>query len=284
MKIQKVGVVGAGIMGSGIAQVFAMNGFDVVLHDISEERVQKGKSAIEKSLGKFVEKGKITAEVSQAIVGRISTTVSLESFADCDLVVEAASEDIKLKKELFQQLDRIVSKTAILASNTSSIPIGTLAAATSRPAQVIGMHFMNPPPLMRGVEVIRSDATSDATDRAVVELVKQLGKSPVRSRDRTGFVANRILIPMIREAILALEEGVAERDDIDRCMVDCCNFPMGPLALADLIGLDTCQSIMKVMADGLKNERYRPPQLLNTMVKDGKLGRKTREGFYDYRS
>ena len=281
--ITKVGIVGAGIMGSGIAQVFAASGFSVLLHDVNSERVGKGKAAIEKSLAKLAAKGMITSTLQASAIEKITTTTQLDDFRDCDLVVEAASEDPTIKREIFLTLNRVTPASTILASNTSSIPIAQLAEATSRPALVIGMHFMNPPPLMKGVEVVRGEKTSDATAAAIIELVKKLGKSPVCSRDRAGFIANRVLMPMIREAIVALEEGVAEREDVDRCMVDCCNFPLGPLALADLIGLDTCVAILNVMATGLPAERLRPPKLLTEMVARGQLGRKSGKGFYDYR-
>lgn len=282
MTITRIGIVGSGQMGSGIAQVFATAGFDVVVCDISKEFLELGKKAIETSLTLFVAKGKMTVVERDAILQRIFTTTLLDDVANADLIVEAATEDVKLKLELFTQLDAITRPDAILASNTSSIPIAKLAAATKHPSRVIGMHFMNPPALMKGVEVIRSRETADQVEQAVTVLVEQIGKSPIHCQDHAGFVANRILMPMIREAIVALEEGVAKRDDIDRCMVDCCRFPMGPLALADLIGLDTCHSIMNVMADGLHEERFRPPELLQQMVRKGELGRKTKRGFYVY--
>ncbi|MBI4211745.1 MAG: 3-hydroxybutyryl-CoA dehydrogenase [Deltaproteobacteria bacterium] len=282
MNITTIGVIGSGQMGSGIAQVFAVAGYNVIMHDVEASRVEKGKSSIEKSLTKFVEKGKLSPADRDAAMSRLTGVTSLESLKTADLIIEAATEDLNLKLKIFSALDEFAKPGAILASNTSSLPITTLAQSTNRPEQVIGMHFMNPVPLMKGVEVIRGIQTDDATAQTISTLIAKLGKSEVRSRDVAGFVANRILMPMIREAILALEQQVSSRDHIDRCMVDCCNFPLGPLALADMIGLDTCASIMNVMADGLGSEYYKPPKLLTQMVAEGKLGKKTKKGFYDY--
>ena len=269
-------------MGAGIAQVFAASGFDVIIYDINEAQLQKSIAGIEKSLSKFVAKGKLDEASKNQTLSHLSSTTNLDDLSNVQLAIEAATENPKLITEIFAQLDRVTNSDAILASNTSSIPIQTLEKATDRPGKVLGMHFMNPVPLMKGVEIIRTNNTSEETHQIILTLVEKLGKSFVRSEDKAGFVANRILMPMIREAILAFEQGVSEREDIDRCMVDCCNMPMGPLALADLIGLDTCQSIMNVMAEGLNDEGLRPPKLLNTLVSEGKLGRKSGKGFYEY--
>lgn len=283
MNIQTIGVIGAGQMGSGIAQVFAQAGFKVILQDIDAKRLESAVAGITKSLSKFVEKGKLDEATKNAALANLKTTTVLADFAAADFAIEAATENQSLKEKIFTELSRVAKVGAILATNTSSIPISALAKVTAHPEQVIGMHFMNPVPLMKGVEVIRGEKTDDATHQTVLSLVETLKKSFVRSKDKAGFVANRILMPMIREAMLTLQEGVSEKEDIDRCMVDCCNFPMGPLALADLIGLDTVQSILNVMVEGLKGEQYRPPQILNDLVKAGKLGRKSGEGFYVYK-
>lgn len=282
MDIKTVGVVGAGQMGSGIAQVFAVAGFNVVMSDVKTEHLEKGLAAIKKSLAKGVEKGKMSEADSQAAIGRIKTTIKFEDLKSCGLTVEAATESVELKIEIFRNLDRIVSKDAILATNTSSISITRIAGATSRPNKVIGMHFMNPVPLMKGVEIIKGLATSAETEKMVVETAVKLGKTVVRSNDSPGFVANRILAPMINEAIFALHEGVSTREDIDECMKVCCNFPMGPLALADLVGLDTVLAILNVLHTDFGDPKYRPSPLLRKYVEAGWLGRKSGRGFYTY--
>ena len=278
----RVGVVGAGTMGNGIAQTFAMNGHDVTMVDVGDAQLERGMKAIRGSLAKLEEKRKLTAP-AEAIAGRIRTATDVSALKDVELVVEAAFEDPKVKQDLFARLDQVARKDVILASNTSSISIDALASRTSRPARVAGMHFMNPVPIMQLVEVVRGPRTSDETLRTIVDLAKQLGKTPVVSADRPGFIANRVLMPMINEAFLALGEGVGSAEDIDTVMTLGMNHPIGPLRLADLIGLDVCVAIMEVLARDLASDKYAPAPLLRRMVKDGKLGRKSREGFYRYR-
>jgi 3-hydroxybutyryl-CoA dehydrogenase len=280
--MMKFGVVGAGQMGAGIAQVAASSGFEVVLRDVEERFLERGRGFIEKSLDKFVEKGKLELIERNATLSRIQYTTSLEDFAGCDLVVEAILENKSLKLELFQNLGRIVKPSGILASNTSSIPITELATVSGRPAQFIGMHFMNPVPLMALVEVIRGYSTSDATLEFTLETAKKMGKTPVQCNDFPGFVSNRILMPMLNEAIQCVMEGVAEPDAIDQIMKLGMNHPMGPLTLADFIGLDTCLAIMEVLHEGLGDDKYRPSPLLRKMVQAGLLGRKSKRGFYEY--
>ncbi len=280
--MMKFGVVGAGQMGAGIAQVAASNGFEVVLRDVETRFLERGKSIIEKSLDKFVEKGKLELDHRNATLNRIQYTTSLEDFADCDLVVEAILENKNLKLELFQNLGRIVKPSGILASNTSSIPITELATASGRPAQFLGMHFMNPVPLMALIEVIRGYSTSTATLEFTLETARKMGKTPVQCNDFPGFVSNRILMPMLNEAIQCVMEGVAEPEAIDQIMKLGMNHPMGPLTLADFIGLDTCLAIMEVLHEGLGDDKYRPSPLLRKMVQAGLLGRKSKRGFYEY--
>ena len=280
--IKTVGVIGAGTMGNGIAQVFAQSGFTVRLHDASAPAVDRALQTIDRSLSKFVEKGKLTAESRDAALGRLSAAASLDTFADADYVVEAVVENLDAKRSIFGLLDKITRPDVILSSNTSSISITTIGAATARPDKVLGMHFMNPVPLMTLVELIRGQATSPETMKTASELCKTLGKTPVEAADYPGFIANRILMPMINEAIFALMEGVGTPEAIDSVMKLGMNHPMGPLTLADFIGLDVCLAIMEVLHTGLGDPKYRPCPLLRRMVAAGHIGKKSGRGFYVY--
>jgi 3-hydroxybutyryl-CoA dehydrogenase len=280
--IKTIGVIGAGTMGNGIAQVFAQHGFSVRLVDVAQPMLDRARGAIEKSLGKFVEKEKMTAADRDATLGRLSTTTKIDQLADADYVVEAIVEDAEAKRELFAGLDAITHPDAILSSNTSSISITLLGAATKRPDKVLGMHFMNPVPLMQLVEMIRGQATSVESMRVASDLCLKLGKTPVEAADYPGFIANRILMPMINEAIYAVMEGVGTPDAIDLVMKLGMNHPMGPLALADFIGLDVCLAILNVLHDGFGDPKYRPCPLLRRMVAAGHFGRKSGQGFYPY--
>jgi 3-hydroxybutyryl-CoA dehydrogenase len=279
---ERVAVVGAGTMGNGIAQTFAGAGAEVVLIDVAEPALKKGLATIEKSLGKLAEKGRMSADDAQATFARVKASTTLQDARAAELVVEAVVEKAEVKRAVFRELDALAPAATILATNTSSISITEIGAATRRPDKVIGMHFMNPVPLMQLVEVIRGQETSDATCTRVMDASRAIGKTPVEANDYPGFVSNRVLMPMINEAVYCLMEGVATREAIDTVMKLGMNHPMGPLALADLIGLDVCLDILNVLHDGLGDDKYRPCPLLRRMVAAGRLGKKAGKGFHDY--
>ena len=281
--IKSVGVIGAGTMGNGIAQVFAQNGFNVKLHDASAPAIDRALATIEKSLGKFVEKGKLQAADRDAALGRLAKAPTMDDLAAVDYVVEAIFEHTETKRQVLARLDAITRPEVILGTNTSSISITLLGAATKRPDKVLGMHFMNPVPLMTLVELVRGQATSDDAMRTATDLCKALGKTPVEAADYPGFISNRILMPMINEAVFAVMEGVGTPEAIDTVMKLGMNHPMGPLTLADFIGLDVCLAILNVLHDGLGDPKYRPCPLLKRMVAAGQLGRKSGQGFYAYK-
>ncbi|RZB30722.1 MAG: 3-hydroxybutyryl-CoA dehydrogenase [Desulfobacteraceae bacterium Eth-SRB1] len=283
MNIKTIGVIGAGQMGIGIAQVAAMKGFNVIMNDIKIEFIDRGLAAITKILNRNVDKGRMTADEKEAVLGRIKTCVELKEMEPSDFIVEAATENEQLKFKIFQDLDKICAPDVILATNTSSIPIGRIAAQTKRPEKIIGMHFMNPVPIMKLVEIIRGLATSEETFNTTRDLSVEFGKTPAESNDYPGFIANRILMPMINEAVFCLYHGVGTREDIDTVMKLGMNHPMGPLTLADLIGLDTCLAIMETLYNGFQDSKYRPCPLLRKYVEAGWLGRKTGQGFYEYK-
>ena len=280
--MKRIAVIGAGQMGNGITQVAASAGYEVLMVDIKQEFVDRGMATIQKSLSKLVSKERMSQSDADETLARITTTTNRNDCADVDLVVEAVPEILDLKTSIFSELDEICKPDCILASNTSSISISTIANATNRPDKVIGMHFMNPVPIMKLVEIINGDQTSEATNSAVVEAAEKMGKTALSCNDSPGFVSNRILCPMLNEAILTLQEGVAEPAAIDGIMKLGMNHPIGPLALSDLIGLDTVLHIMNVLHEGLNDDKYAPADLLKTMVAEGKLGRKSGEGFYKY--
>ena len=282
MKVENVGVIGAGQMGAGIAQVCASIGKKVILCDIRKEFVKKGLQSIEKNLNRAVGKEKITQDKMDMTLSNISTSIDNKELENCDIIIEAIIEDVNIKKQLFEELGKVCKESTILASNTSSIPIGILAEVSGRPQNVVGMHFMNPVPIMKLVEVIRAKATDDMTFETTFKLAEELGKVPVLVNDFPGFVSNRILLPMLNEAMFCVMEGVAEPEAIDTVMKLGMSHPMGPLRLADFIGLDTCLAIMEVLHLDFNDDKYRPCPLLKKMVEDGKLGNKSGEGFYKY--
>lgn len=278
----KIGVLGSGTMGAGIVQIIAQSGMTVVMKDIKEDMLTRGYAGIEKALQKLVSKGKLTQEEAKQALSRIICTVEMDDLKDCDMIIEAATENREIKKKIFMELDEKVNAQAILATNTSSLSITEIAAATQRPDRVIGMHFFNPVPVMKLVEVIKGLATSEETFEQVMSISEKLGKTPVKVEEAPGFVVNRILIPMINEAIAIYAEGVASAEDIDQAMMLGANHPIGPLALADLIGNDVNLAIMEVLHEEMGEDKYRPHPLLKKMVRGGLLGRKSKKGFYEY--
>jgi 3-hydroxybutyryl-CoA dehydrogenase len=282
MQIRKVGVLGCGLMGSGIAQVAAQAGYEVVVREVEQKFLDKGLSGIQKSLGKFVEKGKMQQSDMDACMGRLKGSTSLQDLADCDIVIEAIIENAQLKRDTYAELDKIVKKEAIFASNTSSLTVTELSMATARPKQFVGLHFFNPVPLMKLVEVVRTVLTSEESFNTAFEFAKTLGKEPVKCTDNSGFIVNRLLVPYILDAIRAWEEGVGSVEDIDKAMVLGCNHPMGPFTLLDFVGLDTTYYITQVMYEEYREKRFASPPLLRRMVLAGRFGRKTGAGFYDY--
>lgn len=280
--MKKIGVLGTGTMGAGIIQVLAQTGYEVVLRARRETSVEKGIATVDKNLEKLVAKEKMTADEKAAIMGRIKGSTDISIVADADLIIEAATEEMESKKALFQELDQLCKPETIIATNTSSLSITEIAAATNRPDRIIGMHFFNPVPMMKLVEIIKGLATSEETKEVILDLTRKLGKTPVEVAEAPGFVVNRILIPMVNEGIGILADGVAKAEDIDEAMKLGANHPMGPLALGDLIGLDVCLAIMEVLYAEFGDSKYRPHPLLKKMVRAGKLGRKTGEGFFNY--
>jgi 3-hydroxybutyryl-CoA dehydrogenase len=282
MKISNIGIIGAGTMGSGISQVAALTGYDIVMQDVSEDATNRGIGAIDKSLQRLVDREKITADAKDAAIGKIRTTTDLSGLADCDLVIEAATENMDIKLGLFEEIAKVSRPETIIASNTSSLSLTKLASVSSRPDKVIGMHFFNPVPMMALVEIIRALQTSDDTFTRVDELTRELGKTPVSVKDSPGFVVNRMLVPMINESVFILYEGIASADEIDAAMKLGAGHPMGPLALADMIGIDVCLYVMNILLKEFGDSKFRPCPLLKQMVDAGYLGRKSGKGFFDY--
>jgi len=282
MQISNIGIVGAGTMGSGISQVAALTGYDIVMQDVSDEATSRGLGTIDKSLQRLVDREKITADAKDAAIRKISTTTNLSDLADCDLVIEAATENMALKLDLFEEIDKVSGPETIIASNTSSLSLTKLASVSNRPDKVIGMHFFNPVPMMALVEIIRALQTSDDTFTRVDELTRELGKTPVSVKDSPGFVVNRMLVPMINESVFILYEGIASADEIDAAMKLGAGHPMGPLALADMIGIDVCLYVMNILLKEFGDSKFRPCPLLKQMVDAGYLGRKSGKGFFDY--
>jgi len=282
MEIRKVGVVGCGLMGSGIAQVAAMAGFPTVVREVSEELLKKGVSSIEKSLAKFVEKGQLSAEQRSQTLGRLVPTTKLNDFADCDLVIEAVTENLELKRKTFTELDQIAKPEAIFASNTSSLSITEMMTATRRAPRFLGLHFFNPVPLMKLVEVVQTVVTDPAVVKIGLDYARKAGKTPILTKDRAGFIVNRLLVPYLLDSIRALEEGFGSIEDIDNAMKLGCNHPMGPLTLNDFVGIDTTYYIAEILFDEYREKRFAPPPLMKRMVMAGMYGRKSGKGFYDY--
>jgi 3-hydroxybutyryl-CoA dehydrogenase len=282
MKIQRVGVLGAGLMGSGIAEVAARAGYTTIVREVSDELVRKGLARIEGSLGRAVEKGKLAAAERDQTRGRLSATTQLSDLSSCEIVIEAIVENLDVKKDTYRELDRLCKPETIFCSNTSSLTITEMSAATSRPDRFAGLHFFNPVPVMKLVEVVRTIATSAETEKTVLEFARSLGKEPIRAQDNSGFVVNRLLVPYLLDAVRALEEGVGSREDIDKGMELGCGHPMGPLKLLDFVGLDTTYYIAEIMFNEYREKRFAPPPLLKRMVLAGRLGKKSGRGFYEY--
>jgi len=282
MKIQRVGVLGAGLMGSGIAEVAARAGYTTIVREVSDELVRKGLARIEGSLGRAVEKGKLSAAERDQTRARLSATTQLSDLSSCDIAIEAIVENLDVKKDTYRELDRLCKPETIFCSNTSSLTITEMSAATSRPDRFAGLHFFNPVPVMKLVEVVRTIATSAETEKTVLEFARSLGKEPIRAQDNSGFVVNRLLVPYLLDAVRALEEGVGSREDIDRGMELGCGHPMGPLKLLDFVGLDTTYYIAEIMFNEYREKRFAPPPLLKRMVLAGRLGKKSGRGFYEY--
>ncbi len=282
MRIEKVGVLGAGLMGSGIAEVAAKAGYQTIVREVSDELARKGLSRIDSSMARAVAKGKLREAEGEAARTRLATTTRLEDLASCDIVIEAIVEDLAVKKETYRELDRLCKRETIFCSNTSSLTITEMSAATRRPDRFAGLHFFNPVPVMKLVEVVRTIATSEETETAVLEFARSLGKEPIRTHDNSGFIVNRLLVPYLLDAVRALEEGVGSREDIDRGMELGCGHPMGPLKLLDFVGLDTTYAIAEIMFNEYREKRFAPPPLLKRMVLAGRHGKKSGRGFYEY--